>query len=229
VPPFNADGVWAAGQSIFYFQADVTPCPGSSLIGGPLDVGFIAYYFRARFVAPAGIPSSGLLYITNFFDDGAVFYLNGKELFRTNMPAGEPSYTTRSTTQRGPVCSVVSVSVTNLIPRPGTNVLAAELHESGGGTDFGIYFGAALGYATNYSVFVTNTSPVAAPPKLVISRLSTTTDVVSWAPTNNVGSLKWGLESKTDLPSAPWTALPNSSPYTNTIGSGQKYFRLRAK
>jgi hypothetical protein len=221
VPPYDADGAWAAGQTIFYYEfGTATPCPGSSLIGGPLDVGYITYYFRSRFVAPTNVTSTGLLYVTNYFDDGAVFYLNGKELFRTNVPAGELGFNTPGTS-RGPVCSTVSISVTNLLTGPRTtNVLAAELHESGGGTDFAIYFGAALGFATNFSVFVTNTSPV--PPKLLISQPSPTTSVVSW--NTNVGGLKWGLESKSDLSPGSWTPLPNGSPYTNT-STGQKLFR----
>jgi len=218
--PDPSDGAWAAGQSIFYHEfGTVTPCAGSSFIGGPLDLGYIGYYFRARFVAPTNVTSSGLLYVTNYFDDGAVFYLNGKELFRTNVPAGELSFNTPGTA-RGPDCRVTTINVTNLLTAPRTNVLAVEQHQSDSGAGAAPYFGAALGFATNFSVFVTNTSPV--PPKLLISRSSPTTTVVSWG--TNVGGLKWGLESKSDLSPGSWTPLPNGSPYTNT-STGQQLFR----
>jgi len=75
------------------------------------------------------VTSSGLLYVTNYFDDGAVLYLNGKELFRTNVPAGELSFNTPGTA-RGPDCRVTTINVTNLLTAPRTNVLAVEQHQS---------------------------------------------------------------------------------------------------
>src|SRR5262249_28039595 len=62
VPPYDADGIWAQGASIFYYEfGTATPCPGSSFQGGPLDTGLTTYYFRARFVAPSNSTASGVL------------------------------------------------------------------------------------------------------------------------------------------------------------------------
>ena len=67
-------------------------------------------------------------------DDGAVVYLNGVEVFRSNMPAGPINYLT-------PAASVVgTVDEVTFYPQPvdpsllvnGTNVLAVEIHQSGG-------------------------------------------------------------------------------------------------
>ncbi len=58
----------------------------------PLDTGnssypFSTYYFRRSFEY-SGDMNGLVLTFSNFLDDGAVFYLNGAEIFRTNMPAG---------------------------------------------------------------------------------------------------------------------------------------------
>ena len=50
--------------------------------------GHITYYFRQQFdVADASVVEGLKLSIVR--DDGAVVYLNGTEIYRTNMPAGE--------------------------------------------------------------------------------------------------------------------------------------------
>ena len=65
-------------------------------------------------------------------DDGAVGYLNGTEVFRSNMPTGSISYATLSST------TVNNADETRfyLLPvdagqlRAGTNLLAVEIHQS---------------------------------------------------------------------------------------------------
>jgi exopolysaccharide biosynthesis protein len=48
---------------------------------------FMTYYFRQSFIYSNSLEGLTLTF-SNFLDDGAVFYLNGSETFRTNMPAG---------------------------------------------------------------------------------------------------------------------------------------------
>ncbi|NIP92775.1 MAG: hypothetical protein GWO24_04630, partial [Akkermansiaceae bacterium] len=45
------------------------------------------YYFRHTFEFD-GDPAHTALQISTYLDDGAIFFLNGRELFRHNMPAG---------------------------------------------------------------------------------------------------------------------------------------------
>jgi len=53
--------------------------------------GKVTFYFRARFTVPAGLNPSGLQ-VRHVIDDGAVFYLNGQEAGRYNMPSGTVGY-----------------------------------------------------------------------------------------------------------------------------------------
>jgi hypothetical protein len=100
-------------------------------------------------------PSSGAKYVTTYFrhafsvvdpsdfaslvldlrrDDGAVVYLNGVEVFRSNMPGGTiSSSTTASSAVGGSAESAfVSTSVDPALLVAGANALAVEVHQSSG-------------------------------------------------------------------------------------------------
>jgi hypothetical protein len=88
-------------------------------------------YFRSSFsVANASTVSSLLLQLLR--DDGAVVYINGTEVLRSNMPAGTISSTTfAATTIAGGAESVfTSYSVPPSVLRTGTNVVAVEIHQA---------------------------------------------------------------------------------------------------
>lgn len=94
---------------------------------------YITTYFRRSFgVADATAVKGVTLRLLR--DDGAVVYLNGSEVLRSNMPSGSLSYTTlASAALRAPAESTV-VQAT-LSPAPlvtGTNVLAVEIHQANG-------------------------------------------------------------------------------------------------
>ena len=62
------------------------------------------------------------------FDDGAVVYLNGSEVWRQNMPSGTPTYNTFSSavgTENGTASTVIANSLVT-----GTNVLSVEIHQA---------------------------------------------------------------------------------------------------
>src|SRR5882724_6572052 len=62
------------------------------------------YYFRTHFTMPnysAAVLAATVLTTTNWFDDGVVYYLNGAELLRTNMPTGTITATTFATAALG--------------------------------------------------------------------------------------------------------------------------------
>jgi hypothetical protein len=90
-------------------------------------------YYRHAFVTPNTLIPISLAGSLQR-DDGTVVYLNGTEIFRDNLPAGAVSYST-------PALSAVddpdeSDRFTFVIPEnlllPGTNVLAAEMHQCPG-------------------------------------------------------------------------------------------------
>ena len=98
-------------------------------------------YLRKSFSFP-GEPSRTTLRLNHTLADGAVFYLNGTEILRPNMPAGVVDHSTAaSSIIASPLPSgqllVPSTSLVN-----GNNVLAVSLHKAAGST--ATYFNAAL-------------------------------------------------------------------------------------
>ena len=88
-------------------------------------------YFRKTFrVEDASRITSAQLQILR--DDGAVVYLNGKEVFRTNMPAGVITNTTfASSVIAGRAENAwVSTSIAPSAFVSGTNIIAVEVHQS---------------------------------------------------------------------------------------------------
>ncbi|MCS7337356.1 MAG: DUF6067 family protein [Verrucomicrobiae bacterium] len=89
-------------------------------------------YFRHRLYVPVVQPNAIILARLRC-DDGAVVYLNGRELFRFNMPAGPVRYETSATTpvEGGALENYVEFVIPNDLLHQGTNVLAVELHQYG--------------------------------------------------------------------------------------------------
>lgn len=126
-----------------YLEAEYgidTAFPGN-LIATPLSPAAPTSYLRKSFAFP-GDPARTTLRLSHTIADGAVFYLNGAELLRTNMPPGAITHTT-------PASSIVtnpSASGSMLVPAGsllnGTNVLAVSLHKAVSSP--GVVFDAAL-------------------------------------------------------------------------------------
>jgi hypothetical protein len=90
---------------------------------------FIATYFRRSFdVADPTVYDTMNLRVLR--DDGAVVYLNGTEVFRTNMPSGTIGYRTLASSSASESTFYATVLAASLL-RTGTNVLAVEVHQNG--------------------------------------------------------------------------------------------------
>ena len=130
-PEFD-DNAWQSGAGVLGEEDDALP--GGFGIATPVPVtdDFITYYFRSTFDF-AGDPQELPLQLETLIDDGAVFYLNGVEIFRQNLPIGDIGFLTRASDSgearfAGPI-SIPSGSLTS-----GTNVLAVEVHQINGGS-----------------------------------------------------------------------------------------------
>ncbi|MCX8157832.1 MAG: phosphodiester glycosidase family protein [Verrucomicrobiae bacterium] len=173
-PAYN-DSAWGGpGPGLLYVEDSEYVYPKNTPLPSPRGPGVpsaspqlpITYYFRTTFVFPTE-PSGVSLVFSNLIDDGAVFYLNGTEVYRLRMPAapavitstplangfpaGPPTYQQGVHPQYGdaaaeaPALFTLSGSLvsTNLVR--GTNWLAVEVHNySAGSPD--IVFGTALYY-----------------------------------------------------------------------------------
>ncbi|MFL0195326.1 metallophosphoesterase [Clostridium sp. WILCCON 0269] len=91
---------------------------------------YITTYFRKHFTAyDTSIYKSLVLRIQR--DDGAVVYLNGKEVYRTNMPSGIIKYNTLAIKALNGIDEVSfekTIIDTNFL-KNGDNVIAVEIHQ----------------------------------------------------------------------------------------------------
>ena len=123
------DSLWPVGEALFYNTSSALPAPKNTLLTlSNANQRIITYYFRAPFVLssdPAGLQ----LALRHIVDEGAVFYLNGVEIYRYNLPSGSIGYNTLATSSFGVPTNAgpFLISVTNLVV--GINTLAVEVHQ----------------------------------------------------------------------------------------------------
>ena len=93
-----------------------------------MDRGAITYYLRHGFAADAGGVVD--LEVKLRRDDGAIIYLNGREIVRSNMPSGAVGHDTpaRNADDDGNLLHKYKVSADSLAQ--GGNVLAVEVHQA---------------------------------------------------------------------------------------------------
>ncbi|WP_310461269.1 Ig-like domain-containing protein [Sphaerotilus sp.] len=128
--PSYDDSAWKSGAAqLGYGDGDETTVIG---YGPSSTAKYITSYFRRSFqVTNAGAISALPLRVKR--DDGIVLYLNGVEVWRSNMPAGTPLYSTLASgaaDDDGATWQTATLSTAALVT--GTNVLAAEVHQVGG-------------------------------------------------------------------------------------------------
>jgi len=125
------DSSWPAGLAqLGYGDGDEATTLG---FGPDANNKFITSYFRRAFnVTNASLFTTVTLRLLR--DDGAVVYLNGVEVWRTNMPTGTIGHlTTASVAIAGAdETTFVQTTINPSLLVNGTNVLAVELHQSGG-------------------------------------------------------------------------------------------------
>lgn len=123
------DSDWETGPAILGLEPDPLPEPLRTQFTN--ITGKITFYFRTKFFVSSNsfAPLSGLQ-MTHIIDDGAVFYLNGQEAGRYNMPSGTITNGTRagpSSVGNAVYVGPATFPMTNLFV--GTNLLAVEVHQ----------------------------------------------------------------------------------------------------
>lgn len=123
---FN-DVSWRLGNGEFgYGDGD----ENTIIQSGPVGAHYITTYFRKSFQVADPAAFSSLTFRLRR-DDGGVVYLNGQEVFRSNLAAGTVTYTTPATSDVSGVNEstffAASVSPTNLVA--GKNLIAVEIHQ----------------------------------------------------------------------------------------------------
>ncbi|MFT6166590.1 MAG: secreted PhoX family phosphatase [Vicingaceae bacterium] len=124
---FN-DTVWGQGISPLGYSNSVA----TQLSFGPDPTNkYITYYFRKRFNISNIFALSDSLILNLKKDDGAIVYINGNEIIRSNLPTGAVNYRTNAS-------SIVSgaaedlfypTTVSKNIFTQGDNIIAVEVHQ----------------------------------------------------------------------------------------------------
>ena len=126
--PDYEDSDWAEGNAeLGYGDGDEATVVS---YGGDPDNKHTTTYFRHSFnpMVNEVTSTTGLFQLRR--DDGAVVYLNGEEVFRSNMPSGDIAYDTFSVDFAGDEEETNWYDYTVEIDlQPGTNVVAVEIHQ----------------------------------------------------------------------------------------------------
>ncbi len=127
-PTFN-DAAWASGAAqLGYGDGDEATVVS---YGSSSTAKYITTYFRKSF-SVTNLSSYNFLKMQLMRDDGAVVYINGTEVFRSNMPTGTITYTSVATaavagTDESAWFSA-DLNTSSIIN--GTNVIAVEIHQN---------------------------------------------------------------------------------------------------
>jgi len=117
-----------------------------------------------------GDPASTELYLECTLDDGAVFYLNGVEVLRENMPDGAVDASTLAAESvADPADIYADISAEALVPGP--NVLAVEVHQAES-DDGDMAFGCEL---------AAQTWPGTVEPTIILNEVAPAEDSPLWA------------------------------------------------
>ncbi len=110
------DTTWTLGGALFFDTPADLPAPKVT----PLAHGHNTYYFRTDFQYDGtNIPDE--LRLQPILDDGAVFYLNGTEVLRVNMPAGPIAFDTPALT------GVIDATLTDVFTFPPISLWSARI------------------------------------------------------------------------------------------------------
>ncbi len=122
------DSLWSQGPGKLGYSDNAT----TVLDFGPSSGNkYITYYFRKRFNVASVAALSDSLQLNILRDDGALVYVNGTEVVRSNMPAGTINYLTNSATitDNADETTYFSYNISKNVLVNGVNTLAVELHQ----------------------------------------------------------------------------------------------------
>lgn len=196
------DGDWPAGQALLYVENDNLPAEKNT----QLTIGNPTYYFRKKFSASGieGMEIEASLIV----DDGAIVYLNGVEVLRIGMGAGDVSFgtfaarTVTNAEREGPF----PLSAESLAE--GENVLAVEVHQTNAGSS-DVVFGLSL-------IGTVRGSEAATPGRQNSNRREATDLPLLWI--NEAQAINRNGIVDGQGEAEPWVEIYNSSEQTLPLG-----------
>jgi hypothetical protein len=199
------DSAWPSGAAELGYGDAKDGRPETTVIRyGPSETSkYITYYFRHSFAVTNPAAWSGLqVHLKR--DDGGIVYLNGTNVFTSNLPNSGVDYLTRATLASDDGASFFTTNAPATLLVAGTNTVAVEIHqESAGSSDlsFDLKLEAAPGLTLQSAQFGPDW-------------------VLYWSGSGTVLEQGESLEG-------PWSTAAQSSPYLVTPSEPLKFFRLR--
>jgi hypothetical protein len=215
---------WSRGVGMFYaLLAPEITCAGAF----NTDTGYQPdpTLFRKAFDWPADRPLAASLKLRYLVDDGAVFYLNGTEIYRYNA-AGSPvvAGSRALAVLPTPLCVTnITIAVSNLVH--GENVVAvAVLQTSTGSVD------AMFGLAVDSVHLVTPSLPTEPAPTLAITVEPDGRAQLSWSGGGYALEQSAELSGSLSYPLGPWIEVTNmANPHLLSPTNPAAFFRLNHK
>lgn len=198
-PDFD-HGDWAAGPAqLGYGDGD----EATEIASGPSGAHYATTYFRHSFE----VPDPGVFMALDLGvqrDDGAIVWLNGQEVFRTNMPEGDVAFDTYTGQTTSSESTFYAKVLEPDVLRAGRNVLAVEVHQAG---------------------------PTSSDVSFDLELTGRTWPRLGWMSNGAELILFWSEESAgleaAPSPSGPWEDIgPAGSPFV-TAPLGSRFYRLR--
>ncbi|MDR3235788.1 MAG: CotH kinase family protein [Prevotellaceae bacterium] len=134
------DSQWSSGISSFGYGQTVNT---TISYGGNGSNKYTTAYFR-KIVTLDDTLNKNAFEIIVRIDDGAVFYINGVEIYRYNLPTGDINYNTKAITAWGGAETVI-FEVQKSWLKEGENVIAVEVHQAAS-TSSDLVFDLSLNY-----------------------------------------------------------------------------------
>ncbi|MBM97937.1 MAG: hypothetical protein CMJ77_02335 [Planctomycetaceae bacterium] len=136
----NSD--WFEGRGLFGYEPSALPEPIRTPLPDPRTKRETTYYFQTEFNFGGQLDANEVI-LRHVVDDGAIIYLNGEEVTRFNMPAGNVTAATFANGTVGEASYSGNISIPENLLRIGNNVISAELHQTNSNSSDYI-FGAEL-------------------------------------------------------------------------------------
>lgn len=158
------------------FRAVVSGTALGANTNAPPPLGPVTYYLRHSFNF-TGDPAYTDLKLNAIVADGAVFYLNGVEVRRHNLPGGTITFSTPASSDATSLGYIGQAPISTASLSNGANVLAVEVHQASGSPD-----GPLLG------VELVSTPLPASVTRLAFNELSASTNAEFWLELVNYGT-----------------------------------------
>ena len=218
--PYYDDSTWAQGRGLLGFEMTTSTLMALSNqnafvntvlnLTSPTGQPIITDYFRTAVDLQLDLTQATFI-IRHVVDDGAVFYFNGTEVARFNMPSGPIIY---GTVAPNPLPEGVVRSITNLTGLVcGLNSIAVEVHNQAP-TSGDILFGAEI--IARIPLFVAPTCGIG----IRIIRNGNAGLILDWNP----GSMRL---QEADSLTGPWRYVSGATrPWRVTPTGASRFYRL---